>query len=113
MQQVQLTHNILSPLLLLLGRTTLSTVRRDVTQRFRLLIQKKAIPTIDEIVLDSWLDPDNAERWAWDEVNLVTDVRVHVSTLATNAGIPPATRYSLDLLIAFEHATPNNTLSLL
>lgn len=27
----------------------------DVTQRFRLLIQKKVIPTIDEIVLDNWL----------------------------------------------------------
>lgn len=57
--------------------------------------------------------PDHAERWALDKVNLVTDVRDHVSTLATNAAIPPATRYSLDLLVAFEHATPNNTLSLL
>ncbi len=58
-------------------------------------------------------DVDNPERWALDKSNLVTDVQEHVKNLAITVGIPPATKFSLDLLIAFEHSTPNNTLSLL
>lgn len=58
-------------------------------------------------------DPDNGKRWALDQINLVSDVSQHVKALADTAGIPSTTKYSLDLLIAFEHSTPNNTLSLL
>lgn len=56
---------------------------------------------------------DNQELWALDEENRIDDVQEHVKRLAQKNGIPTSTRYSLDLLIGFEHATPNNTIPLL
>ena len=55
----------------------------------------------------------NSILWAADEENLVEDVRSHVNDLATANGIPAATKFSLDLLVGFEHSTPNNTIPLL
>ena len=51
--------------------------------------------------------------WGADEVNTVADVRAHVLGLVADRGIPTSTRHSLDLVLGFEHATPNNSLPLL
>lgn len=56
---------------------------------------------------------DNPILWAADEENLVDDVRGHVNQLASANGIPATTKFSLDLLVGFEHSTPNNTIPLL
>ncbi|MCS0627873.1 hypothetical protein NX786_00735 [Telluria mixta] len=58
-------------------------------------------------------DPKNANTWAMDRANLLADVREHVNGIALAADIPVATKYSLELLVAFDHSTPNNTLPLL
>lgn len=58
-------------------------------------------------------DSEEANKWAADKTNTIADVREHVSALAVAAGIPPATKFSLELLVAFDHSTPNNTLPLL
>jgi hypothetical protein len=60
-----------------------------------------------------YADPQKANTWAVDKANVLTDVREHVSSMAAAADIPPATKYSLELLVAFDHSTPNNTLPLL
>lgn len=49
------------------------------------------------------------EIWAIDGVNLVADVRAQMAALCTRGRIPTS-RYGLELLIGFHHATPNNTL---
>jgi hypothetical protein len=51
--------------------------------------------------------------WGVDKVNTVQDVRDHVSELCQRNGIPPRTRHCLDLLVAFEHAVPNNSVPML
>lgn len=51
--------------------------------------------------------------WALDEQNRVADVQAKVKQLAQACGIPASTQHGLDLLIGFEHSTPNNTLPLL
>ncbi|WP_228894300.1 phosphoribosyltransferase-like protein [Pseudoduganella aquatica] len=55
----------------------------------------------------------NPTLWALDEQNCVADVRAHIQKIAQAGGIPKSTQYGLDLLIGFEHATPNNTLPML
>lgn len=51
--------------------------------------------------------------WGVDQVNTVQDVRDHVATLCQRNGIRASTRHCLDLLVAFEHAVPNNSLPML
>jgi hypothetical protein len=51
--------------------------------------------------------------WGVDKANTVQDVRDHVAKLCTRNGIPASTRHCLDLLVAFEHAVPNNSLPML
>lgn len=53
------------------------------------------------------------EVWAIDEANSVADVRAFVTALCKARKISPGTKHSLDLLLGFEHATPNNSLPLL
>lgn len=55
----------------------------------------------------------NPGVWAVDETNGVADVRDFFDKLATKHGIPKSTQHGLDLLLGFEDATPNNTLSAL
>lgn len=58
-------------------------------------------------------DESDPKLWAADGVNTVEDVRSYVMQLAASRGIPATTEHGLDLLLGFEHATPNNTLPLL
>lgn len=51
--------------------------------------------------------------WAIDETNTAADARAFYDQLATSKGIPPTTRHGLDLVLGFEHSTPNSSLSLL
>jgi hypothetical protein len=51
--------------------------------------------------------------WGVDKVNTVQDVRDHVTALCRRNGIPPRTRHCLDLVVAFEHAVPNNSVPML
>ena len=51
--------------------------------------------------------------WGVDQTNTVQDVRDHVAKLCTRNDIPASTRHCLDLLVAFEHAVPNNSLPML
>lgn len=51
--------------------------------------------------------------WAVDGTNLVDDVRAFVKALCAKRKIPATTKHSLNLLLGFEHATPNNSLPLL
>jgi len=52
-------------------------------------------------------------RWAVDGVNLVDDVQAFVKELSLKRKIPATTKHALNLLLGFEHATPNNSLPLL
>lgn len=60
-----------------------------------------------------YADPQKAHIWAMDKINTVADVRQEVTSMAVAAGIPPTTSHCLELLVAFDHSTPNNTLPLL
>ena len=51
--------------------------------------------------------------WAIDGVNQVHEVRGFVKALCDKRNIPATTQHSLNLLLGFEHATPNNSLPLL
>lgn len=51
--------------------------------------------------------------WGVDQANTLQDVRDHVAKLCARNGIPAKTRHCLDLLVAFEHAVPNNSLPML
>lgn len=51
--------------------------------------------------------------WGADEANTVLDVRAHVADLCKHNQIPTTTRHTLDLVVAFEHAVPNNSVSML
>lgn len=51
--------------------------------------------------------------WAIDGANKVDDIRAFVKTLCDKRNIPYTTHHSLNLLLGFEHATPNNSLPLL
>jgi len=56
---------------------------------------------------------DDLQRWDADRVNLLEDVRMHVDDICNRAGLPARTQHSLDLVVAFEHAVPNNSLPML
>lgn len=51
--------------------------------------------------------------WAIDPENRIDDVRVFIRDLCAKRKIPSTTSHSLNLLLGFEHATPNNSLPLL
>ncbi|MBS0317634.1 MAG: hypothetical protein JSR49_10975 [Proteobacteria bacterium] len=51
--------------------------------------------------------------WGADKVNKVQDVRDHVADLCGRNAIPSRTKHGLDLVVAFEHAVPNNSVSML
>lgn len=51
--------------------------------------------------------------WKVDLHNSVADVREHMRSLCEHGNIPPSTKYTLDLLLGFEHSTPNNTLPIM
>lgn len=55
----------------------------------------------------------DATIWGVDEVNKVQDVRNHVADLCKRNAVPPRTRHCLDLVVAFEHAVPNNSVPML
>lgn len=55
----------------------------------------------------------DATRWAIDGVNQLDEVRGFVKALCDRRNIPATTQHSLNLLLGFEHATPNNSLPLL
>ncbi len=57
--------------------------------------------------------PDEPSIWAIDGTNTVADVQMHMKTLCDRGGIPTSSRYALELLIGFHHATPNNTLPIM
>lgn len=54
-------------------------------------------------------EQERPEVWAIDGVNLITDVRDYMASWHRRAGISP-NKYCLELVIGFNHATPNNTL---
>lgn len=58
----------------------------------------------------STVDP---QLWGGDSINLLQDVLDHVAGLSLRNGLPAKTRHSLDLVVAFEHAVPNNSMPLL
>lgn len=58
------------------------------------------------------LDGD-PKLWGADATNQVQDVREHVSELCRRSDLPSKTQHSLDLVVAFEHAVPNNSMPLL
>ena len=51
--------------------------------------------------------------WGADSANSLADVQAHVTDLYRRNGLPVKTRHSLDLVVAFEHAIPNNSMPLL
>lgn len=55
----------------------------------------------------------NPGLWLVDESNTVHDTKAYSDRIASRHGIPSSTKFSLDLVLGFEHSTPNNTLSLL
>lgn len=55
----------------------------------------------------------DAALWAIDGANRLDDVRGFVKALCDKRNIPATTQHSLNLLLGFEHATPNNSLPLL
>lgn len=56
---------------------------------------------------------DDASLWGADRFNKVQDVRDHVVELCHRNAIPPKTKHGLDLVVAFEHAVPNNSVPML
>jgi len=56
---------------------------------------------------------NDSRVWGLDGINYVSDVRAHVNALAKAAGFGSRGAYDLNLLVAFHHATPNNSLPLL
>lgn len=82
---------------------------------------KKALPWLQILAVET-LDSshqffrgsaDSPQIWGVDKVNTVQDVRGHVATLCQRNGIPASTRHCLDLVVAFEHAVPNNSVPML
>lgn len=57
--------------------------------------------------------PDEPSIWATDGTNAVADVQAHMKKMCDRGGIPKSSRYALELLIGFHHATPNNTLPIM
>ncbi|UUZ74592.1 hypothetical protein LP414_19575 [Polaromonas sp. P1(28)-13] len=55
----------------------------------------------------------NKTLWAVDQKNAVNDVIQHLQALCSLKYIPGQTKFSLNLLLGFEHATPNNTLPIM
>lgn len=53
------------------------------------------------------------ELWQVDEYNTVLDVKSFFNNLAGKHGLPRLNQYNLDLVLGFEHSTPNNSLPLL
>lgn len=51
--------------------------------------------------------------WGADATNQVQDVCDHVNDLCRRGELPAKTKHSLDLVVAFEHAVPNNSMPLL
>lgn len=51
--------------------------------------------------------------WAIDKINTVADVRAHMNRLCQRGGISSPSAFALELLVAFHHATPNNTLPIM
>lgn len=56
---------------------------------------------------------DDPTVWGVDKINKVQDVRDHIADLCRRNAIPPKTKHCLDLLVAFEHAAPNNSVPML
>lgn len=56
---------------------------------------------------------DDPNLWAIDGINSVNDVRQHVRSMSERGGISATTSHSLNLLLGFQHATPNNSLPIL
>lgn len=56
---------------------------------------------------------EDPTRWAADGWNTIEDVRAHVNSLCVRGGLPTKTRHSLDLVVAFEQAVPNNSMPML
>ncbi|HCF9476681.1 hypothetical protein [Pseudomonas aeruginosa] len=56
---------------------------------------------------------DSPGLWKVDESNTVEDARTFYDALALKHGLPATKKFGLDLLLGFEHSTPNNSLSLL
>ena len=82
---------------------------------------KKALPWLQILAVET-LDSshqlfqgsaDSPQIWGVDKVNTVQDVRDHVAQLCTRNDIPASTRHCLDLVVAFEHAVPNNSVPML
>lgn len=56
---------------------------------------------------------NDSTLWDVDRMNKVQDVRDHVTALCKRSEIPQRTKHSLDLVVAFEHAVPNNSVTML
>lgn len=56
---------------------------------------------------------DDANVWGVDGINRLEDAKEFVREICVRHAVAPRSRHSLDLLVAFEHAVPNNSLSLL
>ena len=57
--------------------------------------------------------PQDSRIWGGDGINTVQDVRAHVAELCRRNSLPVKTRHALDLVVAFEHAVPNNSMPML
>jgi hypothetical protein len=81
----------------------------------------KGLPWLDTHPVESldenhqFFNPSSKDKAVWDadKVNTVQDVRTHVADLCKYNAIPATTRHTLDLVVAFEHAVPNNSMSML
>lgn len=71
------------------------------------------VETLDESHRFFRVMKEDATVWGVDNVNKVQDVRDHVAELCRRNSIPPKTKHCLDLVVAFEHAVPNNSVPML
>lgn len=58
-------------------------------------------------------EAERTQVWAIDHTNTVADVRAHMASLCQRGGIGAPAQFALELLVGFNHATPNNTLPIM
>ena len=76
-------------------------------------LEMHPVETLDESHQFFRACASDATIWGVDEANKVQDVRNHVADLCKRNAVPPRTRHCLDLVVAFEHAVPNNSVPML
>jgi len=71
------------------------------------------VETLDDSHQFFRVNDKDTTLWDVDKVNKVQDVRDHVADLCKRNAIPSRTKHCLDLVVAFEHAVPNNSVPML